>query len=71
MCYIYISFLLTYKQRLTELRLLPLSYYFELHDLLMLISMLRGSYNIKLPIIKSNTKSNDDHSLKKQKDLYQ
>ena len=40
----------SYKQRLTELRLLPLLYYFELHDLLMLVSMLKGSYNIKLSI---------------------
>ena len=58
----------SYKQRLIELRLLPLSYYFELHDLLVLLSMLKGSYNIKLPI-KSNTKPNDDLLLTRQKDL--
>ena len=45
----------SYKEKLTELRLLPLSYYFELNDLLMLVSMLKGGYNIELPI-KSNTK---------------
>ena len=39
------------------MRLLSSSYYFELHDLLKLLSMLKGIYNIKLPI-KLNTKSN-------------
>ena len=58
----------SYKQRLTELRLIPLSYYFEQHDLLMQVSMLKGSYNIKLRI-KSNTKPNDDILLTRQKDL--
>ena len=45
---------ISYKQRLTTLKLLPLSYYFELHDLLMLISLLKGSYNIKIPIKTNN-----------------
>ena len=58
----------SYKQIPTELRLLPLSYYFELHDLLRLVSTLKDSYNSKLPI-KSNTKPNDDLSLTRQKDL--
>ena len=58
----------SYKQKLTELRLIPLSYYFELQDLLMLVSMLKGSYNIKPPI-KLNTKPNGDLSLTRQKDL--
>ena len=44
----------SYKQRLTTLKLLPLSYYFKLHDLLMLISLLKGSYNIKIPIKTNN-----------------
>ena len=57
-----------YEQRLTEMRLLQLSIYSEIHDLLMLASMLKGSYNIKLPI-KSNTKPNDNLLLKRQKDL--
>ena len=57
-----------YQQRLTELRLHPLSYNFELYDLLSLVSMLKGSYNIKLPI-KTNTIPNDDHLLTRQKDL--
>ena len=38
------------EERLTELKLLPLSHYFELHYLLMLISVLKGNYNIKIPI---------------------
>ena len=33
----------SYNKRLIELRLLPLSYYFELHDLLMLVSILNGN----------------------------
>ena len=45
---------ISYKQRLTTLKLLPLSYYFELHDLLMLISLLKGSYNTKIPIKTNN-----------------
>ena len=45
---------ISYKQRLSTLKLLPLSYYFELHDLLMLISLLKGSYNIKIPIKTNN-----------------
>ena len=45
---------ISYKQRLTTMKLLPLSYYFELHDLLMLISLLKGSYNIKIPIKTNN-----------------
>ena len=45
---------ISYKQRLTTLKLLPLSYYFELPDLLMLISLLKGSYNIKIPIKTNN-----------------
>ena len=57
-----------YKQKLTELRLLPLSYNFELHDLLLLVSMLKGSYNIKLPI-KTNTIPKDDLLSTRQKDL--
>ena len=57
-----------FKQRLTELRLLPLSYYFKLHDLLVLVSMLKGSYNIKLTT-KLNKKPNDDLLLTKQNDL--
>ena len=40
----------SYKKRLIELKLLPLSYYFELHDLLMLVSILNGNYNLKIPI---------------------
>ena len=58
----------SYKQRLIELILLPLSYYFELRDLLVLVSMLKCSYNIKLPI-KLNTKPNDDLLFTRQKDL--
>ena len=50
---------LLHKLRLSKLRILLLSYYFELHDLLMLVSMMKGSYKIKLPI-KSNTKPNDN-----------
>ena len=57
-----------YKQKLTELRLLPLSYNFELHDLLLLVSMLKGSYNIKLPI-KTNTIPKDDLLSTRQKDI--
>ena len=38
-----------YKTRLIQLELLPLSMYFELHDALLLISILKGNYNIRLP----------------------
>ena len=40
---------INYK-RLAKLRLLPLFYLFELQDLLTPITLLRGNYNIKLPI---------------------
>ena len=35
---------------MAKLKLLPLSYYFELHDLLTLLTLLGGNYNINLPI---------------------
>ena len=40
---------INYKKRLAKLRLLPLFYYLELHYLVMLTTLLRGNYNIKLP----------------------
>ena len=38
-----------YKE-LSKLKLLALTFYFELHDLLMLLDLMKGSFNIKLPI---------------------
>ena len=35
---------------MAKLKLLPLSYYFELHDLLTLLTLLGGNYNINLTI---------------------
>ena len=40
----------SHKEQLNELEVLPLSYYFELQDLLMLILVLKGNSNIKIPI---------------------
>ena len=52
-----------YKERLKKLRLLPLTYYFELHDLLTLTALMLGSSNIKLPIRQTvnaiNTRQNE------------
>ena len=44
------SWEMNYKSRMAKLKLLPLSYYFELHDLLTLLTLLGGNYNINLPI---------------------
>ena len=41
---------MNYKSRMAKLKLLLLSYYFELHDLLTLLTLLGGKYNINLPI---------------------
>ena len=35
---------------MAKLKLLSLSYYFELHDLLRLLTLVGGHYNINLPI---------------------
>ena len=43
------SWEMNYKKRLSEFRLLPLSCYFELHDLLTLIILFQGNYKIELP----------------------
>ena len=55
---------MSYKNRLSELRLLPLSCYFELHDLLTLIILFQGNYNIELPI-----KLNEDARNTRQNEL--
>ena len=44
------SWEMSYKSRIAKLKLQPLSYYFELHDLLTLLTLLGGNYNINLPI---------------------
>ena len=44
------SWEMNYKSRMAKLKLLPLSYYFELYDLLTLLTLLGGNYNINLPI---------------------
>ena len=44
------SWEMNYKSRMAKLKLLRLSYYFELHDLLTLLTLLGGNYNIILPI---------------------
>ena len=63
-----------YKKRLSELKLLPMSYYFELDDLLTLTTLLQGNYNIQLSIKLNamNTQQNEliaiDKSHTKKKD---
>ena len=45
-----------YKERLLRLKILPLSMYMEVHDILYLISVLEGNYeakNKKMPVTKS------------------
>ena len=61
------------QERLIELKLLPLSHYFELRDLMMLILVLNGNY-IKIPIklIKnvegpSSTRQNEQSMIPKTK----
>ena len=48
---------------MAKLKLPPLSYYFELHELLTLLTMLGGNYNINLPIYLNkcavNTRQNE------------
>ena len=44
------SWEMNYKSRMAKLKLLPLSYFFKLHDLLTLLTLLGGNYNINLPI---------------------
>ena len=44
------SWEMNYKSRMAKLKLQPLSYYFELYDLLTLLTLLVGNYNINLPI---------------------
>ena len=41
---------MNYKSRMAKFKLLPLSYYSEFHDLLTLLALLGGNYNINLPI---------------------
>ena len=54
------SWEMNYKSRMAKLKLLPLSYYFELHDLLTLLTLLGGNYNITLPIkCAVNTQQNE------------
>ena len=55
---------MSYKNRLSELKLLPLSYYFQFHDQLTLIILFQGNYNIELP-----NKSNEDAMNKGQNEL--
>ena len=44
------SWEMNYKSTMAKLKLLPLSYYFDFHDLLTLLILLGGNYNINLPI---------------------
>ena len=57
------SWEMNYKSRMAKPKLLPLSYYFELHDLLTLLTLLGGNYNINLPTKLNecavNTRQND------------
>ena len=57
------SWEMNYKSRMAKLKLLPLSYYFELHDLLTLLTLLGGNYDINLPIkineSAENTRQNE------------
>ena len=39
---------LTYKERLIKLKILPLSFYFELHSLLLLCDLINNKYNIAI-----------------------
>ena len=47
MAWILSSWEMNYKSRKAKPKLVPLSYYFELHDLLTLSTLLGGNYNIK------------------------
>ena len=58
----------SYKQRLTELRLLSLSFYFELHDLFASINLEKQQQH-QLPK-KLNAKPSNNISLTRQKDLH-
>ena len=42
-----------YKQRLVTLNLLPLSFYIEIHNLLYLIALKRGKYDVELSNVDS------------------
>ena len=48
-----------YNNRLKQLELLPLSMYFELHDALLLLSIMQGNYNIRKPVSIKNNPGND------------
>ena len=48
-----------YNNKLKQLELLPLSMYFELHDALLLLSIMQGNYNIRKPVSLKNNPGND------------
>ena len=58
-----------YKDRLSKLNLLPLTMYFELHDLLLYINFLEGKYNIKVPqkLIERKIEKTDKMKTRNQK----
>ena len=60
-----------YKTRLARLEILPISMYMELHDLLLLLSIMKGNYNIrrsKIPNIKlTETRQNNEFEIPKHR----
>ena len=48
-----------YNNRLKQLELLPLSMHFELHDALLLLSIMQGNYNIRKSVSIKNNPGND------------
>ena len=49
----------TYNNRIKKLEILPLSMHFELHDALLLLSIVQGNYNIRKPVSIKNNPGND------------
>ena len=60
-----------YKTRLTQLNILPISMYMQLHDLLFLLSVINGNYNINsLTIINfksTQTRKSKEFEVRKHK----
>ena len=45
----------SYKERLLHLKILPLSWYVEMHDLLLLLALKLNAFDVKIDISKVNT----------------